>query len=219
MLKANRILGLFDLVTDNRDRHGRNFMIDSKGNAIGIDHGLLWPPDEVNQVPSPAPQPMGFARLGGSVSPFAEPFVAPGGHRWADNDMTKAELAEIRVKMEATRPDFEKLGRAAWLDFALARLDAIAAHAKGGAARKRGAGAPAGPAAQLRAVARGGAGAHTLIYAIDQAVAGVHDQVHAGQRRDRFRPQESVRVGNDADDRLQSGRRRATGSPSHGPRV
>jgi hypothetical protein len=137
-----RRIGILDLLANNFDRHSGNYMVDREGRVWGIDHGLAW-------------APAGLAGQGrgeppsGSLTVFGEHFVQRGGifggNEWKQNDFTQAEWAEMRQKVEALRPDFDRLGRGHWHEFALARLDALAAHASD-APRQKAPGAPRLPA-------------------------------------------------------------------------
>jgi hypothetical protein len=48
---------------------------------------------------------------------------------WADNPLHPEDAAEIRRRVAALRPEFERLGHEDWHDFMLARLDPIEKHA------------------------------------------------------------------------------------------
>ena len=111
-------LGLFDLLINQTDRHEMNWMVDAAGNPVGIDHGLTF-----TGLRAPR-HPPSFHHQG-----FTGPFMARG--KWIDNDLTSADIQHVRTQIETLRPDFAKLGKEQWLDFALARLAAIEPHAKG----------------------------------------------------------------------------------------
>lgn len=131
-----RRLGLLDLMINQTDRHGKNWLIDADGNPVGIDHGLTF-----TELRAPGHPPT-FHHEG-----FTRPFMSQGATlRWIDNDLTQADIAHVRAQIEALRPDFERLGRLDWHSFALKRLDAIGAHATGKFNRI----APGGPAAPPR---------------------------------------------------------------------
>jgi hypothetical protein len=137
-----RRIGILDLLANNFDRHHGNYMIDEEDRVWGIDHGLAWAPAGLagqNRGEPPS----------GTLTVFAEHFVQRGGifggNEWKRNDFTQAEWAEMRRKVEALRPDFDRLGRGHWHEFALARLDALAAHASD-APRQKAPGAPRLPA-------------------------------------------------------------------------
>jgi len=67
------------------------------------------------------------------LSPFAaEHFLrgtADGSVEFTDHHLTRSEVAAIRERVEALRPDFERLGRQRWFDTVTQRLDSIAQHA------------------------------------------------------------------------------------------
>ncbi|MFI7608904.1 hypothetical protein ACIBTV_27840 [Micromonospora sp. NPDC049366] len=121
---AGRLMGLADLVMGNIDRNSGNWMIDQEGRLVGIDHGhgFMYRED-----------PLEVGRF--EVGEFGVPYVArdedmnPTG--WADHDISPADIATARARLVALRPDYVRLGHTDWHDTALARLDAIGAHATG----------------------------------------------------------------------------------------
>ena len=71
---------------------------------------------------------------GGTLSPFASAFAEPignGDHQWIPNDLSPADVAWLRARLQSVRPQFEELGRIDWYEFARGRLDALARHARG----------------------------------------------------------------------------------------
>lgn len=113
-------LGLLDILVNNMDRHGGNWLVDAKGSPVGIDHGLAFTGLRGGHVGDP-PQ---FDHQG-----FSKTYIVRG--KWIDNDLSPADVAYVREQISALRPDFAKVGKEKWLDFAEARLDAIAPYAKG----------------------------------------------------------------------------------------
>jgi len=118
------MMGLLDLLVGNHDRHNQNWMVGQGGDLDihGIDHGLAWMVVRRGQDPAEAQH---------MTHGFVARFTRSGGWggKWTDNDLSPGQVADIRAKLEALRPDFERLGRGKWLDFSLARLDAIGQHA------------------------------------------------------------------------------------------
>lgn len=110
-------LGLLDALSAGSDRNGGN-MIGRRAKLLGIDHGASWhllDPDE----PS----------AGDDDSPLARHFT--NGRKWKDNPLTPSDIAILRRRIEALRPDFALLKREEWLEYALNVLERLARHAKG----------------------------------------------------------------------------------------
>lgn len=137
---AGRLLGLLDVLAQNQDRHVGNWMVTDDGGLTGIDHGLTWMDTDLNGrdgTPLPDDVVVQVARSG-MQGPFLgaffdEPhFEATGETRFRDLDfMTAGDVAEIRGRLEALRPEFEHLGRGAWLDYSLRVLSVLEPHATG----------------------------------------------------------------------------------------
>lgn len=149
---AGRRLGLLDALTDNWDRNNGNWTLDELNNPIGFDHGFAWDKsavsgkrfgaDYADQPPSPK---VLIDKIGGQKiepflanygvpSPFAQHlwWVNPQGKTaWVANDFTPADMDLARIRLAALKPEFERLGRGDWHEFARRRLEAIAAHATG----------------------------------------------------------------------------------------
>lgn len=121
-----RMMGLLDQLIANTDRHNGNWMIRKDARLVPIDHGYAF-----------GNRPGQTLRDGGKAawvrSAFAEHYSSPvhGKLEWQDNDLTKSDIAELRKRMQALKPDFEHLGRGNWHQFMMERLDAIGQHAKG----------------------------------------------------------------------------------------
>lgn len=114
-----RILGLVDLLTDYDDRDAPTNWLYDNGYIVPLDNDSAW---TLSTDPS-KPPPAKYA-----LSPFSRPFVA--GKDWATNDLTRQEITEVRRRLETLRPRFAERGRQDWLEFSLARLDAIAARSR-----------------------------------------------------------------------------------------
>lgn len=110
-------LGLLDVLIDNPDRHSGNWLVDQGGRLYGIDHGLAF-------KRSGTDEPF-------TDSPFAEAFLTPGGSYLREGvPMAAGELAAIRGRIEALRPQFEELDRLDWYDRVLTRLGHVERGAK-----------------------------------------------------------------------------------------
>ncbi len=124
-----RRIGLLDTLIENTDRNSGNWFTerpdDPDAPLIPIDHGQGWEPARSGFEPDEIPYPNPFQRYLIQHSPRSA---------WVDNDLSPAYLAKLRPKLEALRPEFDRLGRGEWLDRALVRLDIVTAHAKGAVA-------------------------------------------------------------------------------------
>lgn len=122
-----RMLGLLDLLINNPDRHRGNIMVkNSDGSIIPIDHGLAW---SMLDTIEPA-RPSRDVR-----NPYMDHFFSSFHEQWTDNDLTPADMAEVRKRLQPLKADFARIGRTEWFDFMNARLDVIAEHAKGTTSR------------------------------------------------------------------------------------
>lgn len=120
-----RMLGLLDLLLSNPDRHRGNMMIrNSDGGIVPIDHGLAWH-DLAHDFPELPARRM--------KSPYANHFFTfTYNHQGLDrNDLTKADFAALRTRIEALAPAFKAAGRPDWHQFMTERLDAMAEYASG----------------------------------------------------------------------------------------
>lgn len=115
--EAGHALGLFDLLIDYDDRSNRDNWAYHNRQVVALDHDTAW---DSARDPAKPPQEK-FA-----LSPFTGYWV--DGKQWRANSLNPQSTAAIRDRLEKLRPEFEEQGRDAWLDFALKRLDAIAAH-------------------------------------------------------------------------------------------
>jgi hypothetical protein len=117
---AGRRLGLFDLLIDYDDRDNRENWALHDGALTALDHDTAW---EAGRDPKKPPQEKW------AQSPFTAHFAA--GKKWKSNDLSPAEIEDVRARLDGLGPEFARLGHQDWLAFAQARLDAIAAHASG----------------------------------------------------------------------------------------
>jgi hypothetical protein len=100
-----RLIGLSDILVGESDRNAGNFIRLADGRLASIDRGGAF------QTP----------KLAGAQSPFAQHFAPEG--KWSKSiDIAPADLEVIRARLEALRPEFERLGRATWYRQAMARL-------------------------------------------------------------------------------------------------
>lgn len=130
---AGRLIGLLDVVVDNQDRHQLNWLVEG-GEPVAIDHGLAFRQPSTGQVDAKtanAPGGIFAAHFTLPLSTRPRDNAAPGADGWRDNDLTPADVAEARRRLEALRGEFDRLDRGEWLDQAQARLDQIGARAKG----------------------------------------------------------------------------------------
>jgi SPP1 gp7 family putative phage head morphogenesis protein len=124
-----RRLGLLDTLTANTDRHDANWMVDTQGNLVGIDHGMLW-----GRATDPSVLALDddafrqwVAGSGGNIGRFSEQTflsrLTPV--KVADIPLTQSDLRELRQRLEALRPDFVRLNHENWLDYSLRVLDIL----------------------------------------------------------------------------------------------
>lgn len=110
-----RRLGLADAALGHRDRNGGGWMKTNDGGIVAIDNGNAFEY--------------------GPHAAHGNPFVGylMTGSQWkSGTEVDRSELAEARQRVEALRPEFERLGRVRWHDEMLARLDSIERNARRG---------------------------------------------------------------------------------------
>jgi hypothetical protein len=115
--EAGKALGLFDLLIDYDDRDNRDNWAFHNNQIVALDHDTAW---GSKRDPAKPPQEKW------ALSPFSDYWVS--GKQWRANTLSPESVAAIRERLEKLRPQFVEQGRGAWLDFALSRLSAIAAH-------------------------------------------------------------------------------------------
>jgi len=113
-------IGLFDLLINNGDRNDGNWLLKDNRAVVAIDHGHAWNVPGVGRIRADI----------GRRGPFTDSYFS-GYRELKDNDLTPADIAEVRRRLKALAPDFEHIGQPRWLEYALAVLDAIEPHAKG----------------------------------------------------------------------------------------
>ncbi|WP_433527001.1 FHA domain-containing protein [Nocardia pseudovaccinii] len=115
-------LGVLDLLIAMPDRNSenwivdRNWMVDRTGDVWAIDNSRAFEGGVDAKV----------------ISPFAKQFQEYGlGNEivWLDHDLTRAEVHEIRQRIEELHPAFMAAGRRGWHDAMLHRLDLLEQHA------------------------------------------------------------------------------------------
>jgi hypothetical protein len=136
---GGRLLGLGDVLIGNSDRR-RNWVRLPDGRPASYDLGGAFRAPKL----AAAADPEGL---------FAHHFATATGKAWAPNDMAPADLALIRTRLEALRPEFERLKRGTWFNQMMARLVEVEKRATGTRSRlAEAAGDVASP--EARAVAR-----------------------------------------------------------------
>jgi SPP1 gp7 family putative phage head morphogenesis protein len=134
---AGEVAGLFDLMIAGHDRNIGNWMVGPDGELGLIDHGNAFAQMWLNTSVEPP-----FIAMDGdqlfvttNVGPFALPYVdgeidSPDV-AWAENNLTPADIAEVRERLAALKEEFDLLGLSDWLDYAGRVLDAIEPYADG----------------------------------------------------------------------------------------
>lgn len=117
------LIGLLDALTSNPDRNTGNWMLTPDGHAIPIDHGHAYMSIDMDTATFNPVNPTGPIHINGIG--FVDNYI--GG----SNPLTKADVAEVRRRLEGLRPDFDHLGKAAWLDYSLRVLDTLEPDAGG----------------------------------------------------------------------------------------
>lgn len=144
-----KVMGLFDSLFSNTDRHEGNWLI-KEGNIYPIDHGQLFSFGTENN-------PLGEYRTyqvikwervdgpplgtGGEFSDYliertsSDTLRADGRRvtftRWKDNDISLKDVETIENRLTALRPEFERLGRIDWYDKSIRRINSFKPFAKG----------------------------------------------------------------------------------------
>ncbi|WP_327147445.1 FHA domain-containing protein [Nocardia sp. NBC_01329] len=104
-------LGVLDAVIDVPDRNAENWMVDPTGDVWGIDHSLAFEPD---------------GRIGAFAKQFLDHGPAEGTVQWKEHDFSRAEVSEIRQRVDELQPVFSALGRNEWHEGVIQRLDGMA---------------------------------------------------------------------------------------------
>jgi hypothetical protein len=111
-----RVLGLADHLMMNTDRNEGNWIQTDDGHIVGIDHGGA------------------FEHTATSSSPFAGALYDATGSEplpAARNDFSPADMATVGHRLEALRPEFERLNRGDWHTAMMRRHRQIANAATG----------------------------------------------------------------------------------------
>ncbi|WP_433180101.1 hypothetical protein [Actinoallomurus sp. CA-150999] len=120
--RGGKLLGLLDLLIQNSDRHNRNWII-TDGDVFGIDHNLAFHGRDVDTTAN------SFS------AHFADLKRVSEGHYefdWKPNDLSPSDAALIRGRLEALRPEFERLGHGDdWYDGMMRRFAHIEENARG----------------------------------------------------------------------------------------
>ena len=118
------LLGLVDQITDNYDRNGGNFLIAADRTVRPIDHGFAF---SWSERVGPGRPMVTVDRPGAAFHGTRPPHIG----QWADTDLSREDVAVLRERLAALRPEFERLGRGDWHDKMMVRLGHIEQHAKG----------------------------------------------------------------------------------------
>ncbi|WP_460355639.1 ICP22 family protein [Actinoallomurus acanthiterrae] len=116
-----KILGLLDILIQNNDRHNGNWII-IDGNVFGIDHNLAFHDRAIDTTAN------SFAEH------YADLVKVSDGHYeyvWKHNELSSSDVALIRSRLEALRPEFERLKHPGWYEEMMDRFGHIEENAKG----------------------------------------------------------------------------------------
>ncbi|MEV4837779.1 phage minor capsid protein [Nonomuraea sp. NPDC049486] len=123
-------MGFLDALVDYPDRHGGNWL-HQRGRLISIDHGLAFRYRDKMLNPIRDGRPV-LHKAGTFETLFMREIPNNKGvGKWIDNDLSPADIDTARQRLTQLRPDFQQLGRLDWWEAMMARLEAIAPHAKG----------------------------------------------------------------------------------------
>ncbi|WP_431935818.1 hypothetical protein [Micromonospora sp. RP3T] len=103
---SGRMMAAADVVMENVDRNAGNWIHSAGGELVGIDHGYAF---------------LGTGEIRGAMLL----------HELERGDVSPADLAVVRERLTALRPEFDRLDRGDWHDATLARLDELAGLATG----------------------------------------------------------------------------------------
>lgn len=112
-------IGVLDVLLDNSDRHTGNWLVDDENNLYAIDHGFAFA-DRGGDTETSAAR--------GSLS---RAFINEDGTFKDENPLTPNDIEYLRERLDAVRPSFAQRQKSQWLDQAVARLDRLAAGARG----------------------------------------------------------------------------------------
>lgn len=117
------LIGLLDIMVTNGDRNAGNWMLTRDGQVIPIDHGHAF--RGVRIMPSGRP----VVDVGMASGPFVERLR--DGRKFAPTRFTPADVDEMVARLRELEPDFEHIGKAGWLRYALAVLEVLRPQANG----------------------------------------------------------------------------------------
>lgn len=128
---AGKRLGLLDVLTGNHDRNPTNILVTNDDQLTGIDQGNAFTAARWI-VAEPTPRAVESRAVAFMEGPGSQHFVHPDNHTaFGPNPLTPGDVAEIRTRLTALRPAFERRGRGEWLDAALITTDRLGHHATG----------------------------------------------------------------------------------------
>jgi hypothetical protein len=122
-------LGVLDVLIENTDRHGGNYLVDNQDNMYAIDHGMAF--NQTNMVDESGRT---VRRPTWTTSRILSPFALGtliGGGQFITNPLTRSDVAHLRRKVDELKPQFEARGRADWWESMSERMDQLAAKATG----------------------------------------------------------------------------------------
>lgn len=124
------MMGLLDVLTDQIDRHGGNWMITDAGHLVPIDNMSWWSDSDPPELTGSDAPNLGSDFSFALVKPSKSTLSLLG--TWKDkNDLRPSDLDEIRMRLRSLKPDFDHLGRGDWFNYMMERLNAIQARATG----------------------------------------------------------------------------------------
>lgn len=138
-----RLVGLLDIILNNRDRSGGNWIVKEPDNlrapGIGvIDHGMAFETRSAHEIYGAldAISTDDFVRHYAVRNP--DPKYGPDSpYIFGGNDLSPQDIRTAETALAEMRPEFERLGHLDWWEQAQARLAAVGEHAKGTKVRIR----------------------------------------------------------------------------------
>jgi hypothetical protein len=107
-------IGLLDVLTFNYDRNSGNWLLTPDGRVIPIDHGVAY----TESLDIPRGQHLEY------LNDFADHYKGP-------NPLTKADIAEVRRRLNSLRADFAHIGKLPWWKHSMQALEDLEDNASG----------------------------------------------------------------------------------------